>query len=89
MSHHSEFDSREVAQEVVPYIPASQSLPEITLKAVILGFVLSAVLAGANAYLGRKVGMTVTSSILAAVICMAVLGSFREQNILEKNIFQT
>ena len=89
MSHHSEFDSREVAQEVVPYIPASQSLPEITLKAVILGFVLSAVLAGANAYLGLKVGMTVSASIPAAVISMALLRAFREHNILENNIVQT
>jgi len=73
----------------VPFIPASQTLPEITLKAVILGFILSAVLAGANAYLGLKVGMTVSASIPAAVISMAVLRVFREQNILENNIVQT
>lgn len=72
-----------------PYIPASVSLPEITLKAVILGFVLSAVLAGANAYLGLKVGLTVSASIPAAVISMAVLRLFRESNILENNIVQT
>jgi len=56
---------------------------------VVLGFVLSAVLAGANAYLGLKVGMTVSASIPAAVISMAVLRFFREQNILENNIVQT
>ncbi len=75
--------------ELVPFIPASQSLPEITLKAVVLGFVLSAVLAGANAYLGLKVGMTVSASIPAAVISMALLRLFREHNILENNIVQT
>jgi putative OPT family oligopeptide transporter len=75
--------------DFVPYIPASQSLPEITLKAVVLGFVLSAVLAGANAYLGLKVGMTVSASIPAAVISMAVLRFFRQHNILENNIVQT
>lgn len=72
-----------------PYIPASTSLPEITVKAVFLGIILSAVLAGANAYLGLKVGMTVSASIPAAVISMAILRLFRESNILENNIVQT
>jgi putative OPT family oligopeptide transporter len=81
--------SAEAVVEEKPYIPASQSLPEITLKAVILGLLLSAILAGANAYLGLKVGMTVSASIPAAVISMAVLRFFRESNILENNIVQT
>jgi putative OPT family oligopeptide transporter len=72
-----------------PFIPATQSLPEITVKAVVLGFILSAVLAGANAYLGLKVGLTVSASIPAAVISMAILRMFRESNILENNIVQT
>ncbi len=72
-----------------PFIAASIQLPEITFKAVVLGFVLSAVLAGANAYLGLKVGMTVSASIPAAVISMAILQAFRESNILENNIVQT
>ena len=71
------------------FIPASQTLPEITVKAVILGFILSAVLAGANAYLGLKVGLTVSASIPAAVMSMAILSFFRESNILENNIVQT
>jgi len=74
---------------VKPYIPASVTLPEITVKSVVLGLVLSAVLAGANAYLGLKVGMTVSASIPAAVISMAVLRLFRESNILENNVVQT
>lgn len=74
---------------VTPYIPASRTLPEITVKAVVLGVLLSAILAGANAYLGLKVGMTVSASIPAAVISMAVLRMFRESNILENNIVQT
>ncbi len=72
-----------------PYIPASQSLPEITFKALVLGFILSAVLAGANAYLGLKVGLTVSASIPAAVISMAILRFFKRHNILENNIVQT
>ncbi len=72
-----------------PYIPASQSLPEITVKAVALGVILAVVLAGANAYLGLFAGMTVSASIPAAVISMGVLKLFRRSNILENNIVQT
>jgi len=72
-----------------PYVPASVSLPEITIKAVILGVVLSVVLAAANAYLGLFAGLTVSASIPAAVISMAVLRLFRQSNILENNIVQT
>ena len=72
-----------------PYIPASTTLPEITFKAVVLAILLTVVLAGANAYLGLKVGLTVSASIPAAVISMAVLRFFRESNILENNIIQT
>jgi len=66
-----------------------RSLPEITIKALVLGVILSAVLAGANAYLGLMAGMTVSASIPAAVISMAVLRMFRRSNILENNIVQT
>ncbi len=65
------------------------SLPEITVKAVILGVALSVLLAGANAYLGLLAGMTVSASIPAAVVSMAVLRLFRRSNILENNIVQT
>ena len=57
-----------------PFIPASTLLPEITLKAVLLGILLSVILAGANAYLGLFAGMTVSASIPAAVI--EILGFF-------------
>jgi putative OPT family oligopeptide transporter len=72
-----------------PYVPASKSLPEITVKAVVTGVLLSAVLAGANAYLGLKVGLTVSASIPAAVLSMSILRMFRKHNILENNIVQT
>ena len=74
---------------VVPFISAETSLPEITVKAIILGVLLSVVLAGANAYLGLFAGLTVSASIPAAVISMAVLRFFRKSNILENNIVQT
>jgi len=72
-----------------PFITAGQSLPEITVKAVILSIILVIVLASANAYLGLKIGITVSASIPAAVISMGVLRMFRNSNVLENNIVQT
>jgi len=66
-----------------------KSLPEITIKAVILGVLLSMILAAANAYLGLFAGMTVSASIPAAVVSMGVLRLFKKSNILENNIVQT
>ena len=63
--------------------------PQLTIKAVVLGLVLSALLAGANAYLGMFAGLTVAASIPAAVISMAVLRLWRNSNILENNMVQT
>ena len=67
----------------------SKQLPEITPKAIVLGILLSMILAGANAYLGLFAGMTVSASIPAAVISMGLLSLFRKSNILENNIVQT
>ncbi len=72
-----------------PYIAHTVVLPEITVKGVILGALLSMLLAGANAYLGLFAGLTVSASIPAAVVSMAVLGFFKRSNILENNIVQT
>lgn len=76
-------------EENKPYIPASTILPETTVKAFILGALLSVILAAANAYLGLFAGMTVSACIPAAVISMVVLRMFRNNNILENNIVQT
>jgi putative OPT family oligopeptide transporter len=72
-----------------PVVPATVSLPEITVKAVVLSIVLAAILAAANAYLGLFAGMTVSASIPAAVASMAILRLFKQSNILENNIIQT
>ena len=71
------------------FLNRSKPLPQLTLKAIVLGIILSAVLAGANAYLGLFAGMTVSASIPAAVISMGVLRLFKQSNILENNIVQT
>ena len=78
-----------MAEQTESYVPAETILPELTLKALVLGVVLSVVLAGANAYLGLFAGLTVSASIPAAVISMAVLRLFRQSNILENNMVQT
>ncbi|MEO1253724.1 MAG: oligopeptide transporter, OPT family [Bacteroidota bacterium] len=72
-----------------PYIDSNTSLPEITVKAVLLGALLSVVLSAANAYFGLFAGLTVSASIPAAVISMALLKVFKNSNILENNLVQT
>ena len=62
---------------------------EMTVRAVILGVVLSVILAGANAYLGLFAGMTVSASIPAAVISMGVLGLLGHGGLRENNLVQT
>jgi putative OPT family oligopeptide transporter len=79
--------SRQVSDQ--PLIPASQSLPEITFRAIILGIFLTVILAAANAYLGLKVGQTVSASIPAAIISMSILRFFRDSNVLENTMVQT
>jgi putative OPT family oligopeptide transporter len=64
-------------------------LLEITVKSIILGILLSVILAAANAYLGLFAGMTVSASIPAAVISMGILRLFKRSSILENNIVQT
>ena len=73
-----------------PYIKPEEKVAEATLRAVVLGALLAVVFGVANAYLGLKVGMTVSASIPAAVISMAVLkGILRKGTVLENNIAQT
>ena len=58
--------------EFKPYIPADKVTPEITVTSVIMGILLAVVFGAANAYLGLRVGMTVSASIPAAVIAMGI-----------------
>ena len=71
-----------------PYVSADTEMKELTLKAVLLGVAMAAVLGAANAYLGLKAGMTVAATFPAAVISMAVLRAFGG-TILEENIART
>ena len=73
-----------------PYIPADKVMPEFTVVSVVLGAILAIVFGGANAYLGLRVGMTVSASIPAAVISMGIIRKIlRRDSILENNMVQT
>ncbi|MEA5041066.1 MAG: oligopeptide transporter, OPT family [Oscillibacter ruminantium] len=73
-----------------PYIPADKIMPEFTVVSVILGAILAVVFGGANAYLGLRVGMTVSASIPAAVLSMGIIRFIlKRDSILENNMVQT
>ena len=77
-------------EQFKPYIPAEKITPEITITSVVMGIILAVVFGAANAYLGLRVGMTVSASIPAAVISMGVIRVLmRKNSILESNIVQT
>lgn len=78
------------AEKFKPVISADKTIAEVTWKAIILGIIISVLFGVANAYLGLKFGMTVSASIPAAVISMAVLRMFfKKATVLENNIVQT
>ncbi|OGF65182.1 MAG: oligopeptide transporter, OPT family, partial [Candidatus Fischerbacteria bacterium RBG_13_37_8] len=71
-----------------PYVSSETSMKEFTLKAVLLGLIMSVILGAANAYLGLRAGMTIAATYPAAVISMAFLRLLKG-NILEENIART
>jgi putative OPT family oligopeptide transporter len=76
--------------EFKPYVPADKITPEITVTSIITGILLAVIFGAANAYLGLRVGMTVSASIPAAVISMGVIRILlRKNSILESNLVQT
>lgn len=78
------------SKEFKPYIPAEKITPEFTVTSIIMGIILAIVFGAANAYLGLRVGMTVSASIPAAVISMGVIRVImRKNSILESNMVQT
>lgn len=65
------------------------ALPELTIRGMLLGALITIIFTASNVYLGLKVGLTFSSSIPAAVISMAILRMFKDSNILENNMVQT
>jgi len=77
-------------KEFKPFIPANKVVPEFTATSIILGIFIAIIFGAANAYLGLRVGMTVSASIPAAVISMGILRFIlKGESILENNIVQT
>ncbi len=78
------------SKEFKPFVPADKTLPEFTITSIILGIIIAVAFGAANAYLGLRVGMTVSASIPAAVISMGVIRFIlRKDSILENNMVQT
>ena len=71
-----------------PYVPESMQMKEFTLRALLIGLVMTAILGSANAYLGLKAGMTIAATYPAAVIGMALLRVMKG-SLLEENIART
>lgn len=77
-------------KEFKPFVPADKTMPEFTGTSIVLGILLAVLFGAANAYLGLRVGMTVSASIPAAVISMGVIRKIlKKDSILENNMVQT
>lgn len=77
-------------KEFKPYISADKKPAELTKTSIVLGIILAVVFGGANAYLGLRVGMTVSASIPAAVVSMGIIRILlKRDSVLENNIVQT
>src|SRR2546421_3796306 len=72
-----------------PYVPASQSPAEFTLKAIVIGVVFGLIFGASTVYLGLRAGLTVSASIPIAVLAISVLKKLGGSTILENNIVQT
>jgi putative OPT family oligopeptide transporter len=77
-----------MAQEYIPYVSPEKSLPEVTIKAILIGVILVVIVTAANAYIALKVGMTVAACFPAAVMAMALLKPLKG-GILEENLSRT
>lgn len=83
-------NEKQTQETFKPYIPAEKITPEFTATSIIMGILLAIIFGAANAYLGLRVGMTVSASIPAAVISMGVIRVImRKDSVLESNIVQT
>lgn len=80
--HHS-------GKQFIPYIAATQTLPEITLRAILLGIFLAILLAASTTFMGLKFARTISGSIPAALISMLILRRLKQSTILENNMVQT
>jgi len=76
------------SKKYVPFVSPDKTLPEFTVRALVIGLIMCVVLGAANAYLGLKAGMTIAATYPAAVIGMALLRAMKG-SILEENFART
>ncbi len=91
MSKIKQTDNNQVSGEnYIPYVSEKSQLKELSIVSILLGTFIAVIFGGANAYLGLKVGLTISASIPAAVISMGILrGILKRKSILENNMVQT
>lgn len=77
------------SKEFKPFIPASENVPEFTIKAIVLGAIFGIIFGAATVYLALRAGLTVSASIPIAVLAIAVFKRIGKATILENNIVQT
>ena len=85
----AEGNGKGMKQEESEFMQHELRLPELTVRGMLLGAILTVIFTASNVYLGLKVGLTFSSAIPAAVISMAILKMFKGSNILENNMVQT
>ncbi|MGA8529917.1 MAG: OPT/YSL family transporter, partial [Acidobacteriaceae bacterium] len=72
-----------------PYVPANETRPELTFRAIFLGCIFGLIFGGVTVYVGIEAGLTVAASIPIAVLSISVLRALGRASILENNIVQT
>src|SRR5499433_1642798 len=85
----AETEVKAVEKKFKPYVPDEKVVPEISLKAIILGAIFGIIFGAATVYLALKAGLTVSASIPIAVLAIAVFKRIGKSTILENNIVQT
>src|SRR5437879_3567888 len=88
MSMPPPLNATEGRKKYQPYVPENMEMKEFTLRAVLLGLLMTIVLGAANAYLGLRAGITIAATYPAAVIAMAAMRAWKG-SLLEENIART
>src|SRR5499433_2881686 len=85
----AETEVKAVEKKFKPYVPDEKVVPEITIKAIILGALFGILFGAATVYLALRAGLTVSASVPIAVLAIAVFKKIGKSTILENNIVQT
>ena len=89
MSAETDTTAQETAGAFQPYIPPSETRPELTFRAIVLGCIFGLLFGAVTVYVGLRAGLTVAASIPISVLSISVLRALGRASILENNIVQT